>query len=51
MTLIDLFFILVYYFTQTLTTLNLNGNQIGDGGVQYLGEALRTNRVKDKKSA
>jgi len=33
-------------FIQTLTTLNLDGNQIGDQGAQYLGEALRHNRVR-----
>ena len=33
-------------FTQTLTTLGLNENQIGDQGAQYLGEALRHNTVR-----
>ena len=33
-------------FIQTLTTLNLDGNQIGDQGAQYLSEALRHNRVR-----
>jgi len=33
-------------FIQTLTTLNLNVNQIGDQGAQYLGEALRHNTVR-----
>jgi hypothetical protein len=41
----------VPYLTQTLTTLNLHGNQIGDKGAQYLGEALRTNTVREKESA
>jgi len=33
-------------FIQTLTTLNIYGNQIGDQGAQYLGEALRHNTVR-----
>jgi hypothetical protein len=33
-------------FTQTLTTLYLYSNQIGDKGVQYLSEALQKNSVK-----
>jgi len=33
-------------FIQTLTTLGLNDNQIGDQGAQYLGEALRHNTVR-----
>ena len=33
-------------FTQTLTTLNLWYNQIGDQGTQCLGEALRHNTVR-----
>jgi len=33
-------------FIQTLTTLNLSGNQIGAQGAQYLGEALRHNTVR-----
>jgi len=33
-------------FIQTLTTLDLNGNEIGDQGAQYLGEALRHNTVR-----
>jgi len=33
-------------FIQTLTTLDLNGNQIGAQGAQYLGEALRHNTVR-----
>jgi len=33
-------------FIQTLTTLHLNDNQIGDQGAQYLGEALRHNTVR-----
>jgi len=33
-------------FIQTLTTLNLNNNQIGDQGAQCLGEALRHNTVR-----
>ena len=30
---------------QTLTTLDLGENQIGDKGIQQLAEALRTNTV------
>jgi len=30
---------------QTLTTLNLSNNQIGDDGAQYLANALRNNHV------
>ncbi len=45
---VDLAFILVFYFTQTLTTLSLNGNGIGDKGAGYLGEALRRNTVREK---
>ena len=33
-------------FIQTLTTLDLAHNQIGDQGAQYLGEALRHNTVR-----
>jgi len=33
---------------QTLTTLDLNKNQIGDQGAQYLGEALRHNTVRSR---
>jgi len=33
-------------FIQTLTTLHLYDNQIGDQGAQYLGEALRHNTVR-----
>jgi len=33
-------------FIQTLTTLDLYRNQIGDQGAQYLGEALRHNTVR-----
>jgi Ran GTPase-activating protein (RanGAP) involved in mRNA processing and transport len=35
---------------QTLAILDLSGNQIGDNGVQQLGEALCTNKVKGKQS-
>jgi len=31
---------------QTLATLNLESNQIGDEGAQYLGEALQHNTVR-----
>jgi len=33
-------------FTQTLTTLDLSYNKIGDQGAQYLGEVLRHNTVR-----
>jgi len=33
-------------FIQTLTTLNLSYNQIGDQGARYLGEALQQNTVR-----
>jgi ABC-type uncharacterized transport system substrate-binding protein len=35
----------LHVFTQTLTTLDLNYNQIGDAGAQYLADALRNNTV------
>jgi hypothetical protein len=47
---LDLSSILVCYFVQTLTTLSLWNNEIGDAGAQYLGEALRTNTVKENHS-
>ena len=34
------------HFTQTLTSLNLYGNQIGDKGAQHLASALQVNRVR-----
>ncbi len=36
---------LIHYFMQTLTTLNLESNQIGDQGIEYLGNALLQNKV------
>jgi hypothetical protein len=36
----------VSYFTQTLTTLDLTGNAIGDIGAQHLSDALRQNTVR-----
>jgi hypothetical protein len=33
------------YFTQTITTLNLNNSQIGDVEAQHLADALRNNTV------
>ncbi len=44
--MLNLSFILVCYFTQTLITLNLNGNQIGEKGAQYIGAALQKNTVR-----
>ncbi len=35
----------VKFFTQTLTSLELQENQIGDEGVQYLTDALKNNQV------
>lgn len=34
-----------FHFSQTLTTLSLGGNDIGDEGVQHLAEALQKNEV------
>ena len=34
-----------YFFTQTLTELNLRHNQIGDKGAEHLSAALRNNTV------
>jgi len=34
-----------HYSMQTLTTLNLESNQIGDKGIEYLGNALLQNKV------
>lgn len=50
-TLLDKYCILNCYLTQTLTTLNLDVNQIGDAGAQYLGDCLRINTVRKKDSA
>ena len=33
------------FFTQTLTTLNLGGTQIGALGAQHISDALRNNTV------
>ena len=33
----------IYFFTQTLTTLNLDGNEIAATGAQHLADALRQN--------
>ena len=38
--------LIVVSFIQTLTTLDLKDNKIGDQGAQYLGEALRDNIVR-----
>jgi hypothetical protein len=32
-------------FVQTLTTIDLGRNKVGDEGTQYLADALRINRV------
>jgi hypothetical protein len=34
-----------HYFSQTLTTLDLTSNQIGDQGAQHLANALQQNKV------
>jgi Ran GTPase-activating protein (RanGAP) involved in mRNA processing and transport len=34
-----------YYIQQTLITLDLSGNQIGDEGVEHLANALQQNKV------
>ena len=33
------------YFLQTLTTLDLWGNEIGDEGAKYLADALKSSKV------
>ena len=38
--------VILSYFIQTLTTLNLGWNKIGAQGAQYLAEALRQNTVR-----
>jgi hypothetical protein len=45
--IIFLFHISIYilYVIQTLTTLNLGNNQIGDAGAQFILHALQTNKV------
>lgn len=43
--------IVAYYLIQTLITLDLYENQIGDIGVKYLSEALKTNMVREKLSS
>ena len=40
------FIIQCYYLTQTLTTLILYLNQIGDQGAQYLADVLQINTVR-----
>ena len=35
----------IHYFSQTLTTLNLDYNQIGAEGAQHLANALQQNKV------
>ena len=34
-----------HFFTQTVTTLNLSFNQVGDKGAQHIADALRNNTV------
>jgi hypothetical protein len=36
---------LIVHFLQTLTTLNLTGNQMGDQGAAHLANALKLNKV------
>jgi hypothetical protein len=36
---------LIYYFSQTLTTLNLSDNEIRDQGGKHLANALEQNKV------
>jgi hypothetical protein len=35
----------IYYFSQTITTLNLSSNKIDDHGVEHLANALKQNEV------
>jgi hypothetical protein len=42
---------LLCFNTQTLTTPNLDGNQIGDEGAQHLAHALQSNAVKEVSSS
>jgi hypothetical protein len=35
----------IHYFTQTLTSLKIGENEIGDQGVRYLANALLQNKV------
>ena len=37
---------LFFYLSQTLTTLNLTFNQIGDEGAGAIGQALERNQVR-----
>ena len=41
----DIVPIFLYYYTQTLTSVELQHNQIGDDGAQYLADVLKTNTV------
>jgi len=36
----------LYFLWQTLTTLNLEGNQVKDAGAQVVGQALEINQVR-----
>jgi len=36
----------LFYSSQTLTTLDLSQNQIGDEGAQAIGQALERNQVR-----
>jgi len=37
----------IFYLSQTLTTLFLRGNLIGDVGAQAIGQALQRNQVRE----
>ena len=45
MILVNFYHIHLSLFIQTLTTLDLGGNQIGAQGAQAIGQALQTNKV------
>jgi len=36
----------LFYLSQTLTTLKLDTNEIGDAGAQTIGQALEINQVR-----
>ncbi len=41
----NVYYFSLLFFVQSVTTLFLRGNQIGDGGTQYVANALKTNEV------